>query len=373
MTIKFVCFKSFAAIAAFLLASGCASVIDVKRYSGPGQKGARYSLPEPYLLVKPKPDGTATYDWVFLPNKENEYAVEASSFLSAYTLELALENGFLKSAAFNVTATTTASKLAELVGEVTAVKKDTEVAAEKAADKAASDKVAADEKTANDRVAAADKAIADANAAVVTAQAEVEFYASPEGSAAKAETVLAAKLTLAKAQATLTEMQRRRAALPFTSAGARDSGTAGGPAKLKQAWGPMLFRLVQTAKGVELKAVSFQEKVDTAGSIKVTGGSAGDDKIKLTLSKVTKDATSTIVTFTSSAGIELGTGPMQVNRKGDNNSVDTKVVLTKGGDDKSHVMTFSALLPPGDYTAMVPFKQPKVTEETANTLQFKVQ
>jgi len=79
---------------ATLLLAGCTTIIDVERYTGT-QQGLRYSLPATYLLVTPKADGSATYEWVSLPDPANEYVVRATSFLSKYTLDLTFDNGML--------------------------------------------------------------------------------------------------------------------------------------------------------------------------------------------------------------------------------------------------------------------------------------
>jgi len=73
---------------------GCTTIIDVERYTGT-QQGLRYSLPATYLLVTPKADGSATYEWVSLPDPGNEYVVRATSWLSKYTLDLTFDNGML--------------------------------------------------------------------------------------------------------------------------------------------------------------------------------------------------------------------------------------------------------------------------------------
>jgi hypothetical protein len=88
--------RDLAPCAALLLVAvaGCTTIIDVERYTGT-QQGLRYSLPATYLLVTPKADGSATYEWVSLPDPGNEYVVRATSWLSKYTLDLTFDNGML--------------------------------------------------------------------------------------------------------------------------------------------------------------------------------------------------------------------------------------------------------------------------------------
>jgi hypothetical protein len=84
--------------------AGCTTIIDVERYTGT-QQGLRYSLPATYLLVTPKSDGSATYEWVSLPDPGNEYVVRATSWLSKYTLDLTFDNGMLTKVASKQDAT----------------------------------------------------------------------------------------------------------------------------------------------------------------------------------------------------------------------------------------------------------------------------
>ncbi len=84
--------------------AGCTTIIDVERYTGT-QQGLRYSLPATYLLVTPKADGSATYEWVSLPDPGNEYVVRATSWLSKYTLDLTFDNGMLTKVASKQDAT----------------------------------------------------------------------------------------------------------------------------------------------------------------------------------------------------------------------------------------------------------------------------
>lgn len=114
-------------------------------------------MPEPYLLVKPKADGTATYEWVFLPDRNNEYVVAPKSLFATYKMTVATENGFLTSASFDGTANEVASKLASVVGDVNAANKTSESAAQKAIEQAAQTKAAADETAFNTKLAAAQR------------------------------------------------------------------------------------------------------------------------------------------------------------------------------------------------------------------------
>ena len=82
--------------AAALLLAACTTWVDVKPYTGK-EEGYRYSLPAPFLLVQPQPDGTATYTWIYLPDKSKTFAIEQHSFISKFTLDVTLQNGLLTS------------------------------------------------------------------------------------------------------------------------------------------------------------------------------------------------------------------------------------------------------------------------------------
>jgi hypothetical protein len=76
------------------LLAGCVTNITVTPDDGTG--ALTYSLPSTYLLVTPAADGSATYQWVCLPDENAKYQVKAGSFLAKYTLDVQIQNGLLK-------------------------------------------------------------------------------------------------------------------------------------------------------------------------------------------------------------------------------------------------------------------------------------
>ena len=58
--------------------TSCISVVKVEKFTGK-ENGLRYSLPATYLLVTPKSDGTASYEWVYLPDPDNDLPPENRS------------------------------------------------------------------------------------------------------------------------------------------------------------------------------------------------------------------------------------------------------------------------------------------------------
>jgi methionine-rich copper-binding protein CopC len=79
---------SFVALA--FLASGCAH-LDVKQVTKSNQdsvEGVRIYLPKPFLVATPQADGTVNFDFVFLPDKSQEYAIQPSEGLASYTFQV---------------------------------------------------------------------------------------------------------------------------------------------------------------------------------------------------------------------------------------------------------------------------------------------
>lgn len=321
------------------------------------QKGFRYSMPEPYLLVKPKADGTATYEWVFLPDRNNEYVVAPKSLFATYKMTVATENGFLTSASFDGTANEVASKLASVVGDVNAANKTSESAAQKAIEQAAQTKAAADETAFNTKLAAAQKAVADAEATQTSAEAELKFYESDAGKGAKDEVKLAAQLAKQKADATLALMNKRLQDLLVSSSGAKDAGAA--EPGIKHAMGPVLFKLVQTANSVSLVQVDIQRTFETSGTpAKETSPPAGAAPT-LTAKNVSNTAGTTVVDFSASAAIEIVNDALLTLNKGNVAYDKSKVVYKKGAGDKQYQATFKPTLPAGKYTLLVVYDKDK--------------
>jgi len=121
-----------AAVAAFSLTS-CISNVTSRPYTGT-EHGVHYWLPKTFLLVTPQADGTVTYQWLYLPNRNREYVVEQSSFLAAFTFDIQVNNGLLKSIGAKEDSTALAAKFATDAGSVaTAYTQAAQAAAQKQA------------------------------------------------------------------------------------------------------------------------------------------------------------------------------------------------------------------------------------------------
>lgn len=115
MKTKMLCFT-----AAIFLAS-CTQVT-VKRIdpSGKGQeKGIRYSLPKPFILVTPSHDGSVAVEVMMMPDPDNTYAIASYSFLSTYALDMGVEKGMLKRVGSKIDSTQVASDAIKASGAVT--------------------------------------------------------------------------------------------------------------------------------------------------------------------------------------------------------------------------------------------------------------
>jgi hypothetical protein len=61
-----------------LALGGCATFVESERAT-PTSEGLRYSLPAPFLMVTPKPDGTLDVTTVNLPDPDNTYTLRTKS------------------------------------------------------------------------------------------------------------------------------------------------------------------------------------------------------------------------------------------------------------------------------------------------------
>jgi hypothetical protein len=249
---------------------GCASWVTVEKASTTSS-GLRYSLTSTYLLMKPASDGTVIYEWLSLPDRSKEYAVKTRSLFSTYTMDVELEHGILK----KVTAKPDSSAVAtSALGQAATVLQAQETA---------------EAKTAEAQSTAASAAIDSLKTELATAEAterkaKVEYDkaamteklykppsdVTPQERLAAAVATKLAEIDLSSATAEVARLKALLAATP----GARVPGArkfAGDPPA--KAWGPLLFRVVQTNGAVKLQAVNLQEAYETYGATVPKDGS----------------------------------------------------------------------------------------------------
>lgn len=321
--------------------AGCVSIVKVDQFTGK-EKGLRYSLPTNFLLVSPKADGTASYDWVNLPDPNNEYVIDTCSFMSTYTMDITITDGMLKKVASKTDDTAVVAKMLDSAQSVytSKVKAEYDVAKEAA-------------KKESENKAAALKAIADAKLELAQVKAVLAEYESA-GTGAKPEDVLTAKVNVAKAQAKLDALLE--AAKMYDGAMNAPGGSA---LEDGQAWGPVLFRVVQYVDGngknnVKLVAVDAQLGFDTGTAAAPAAPPKPKQSFKFNGSS----------TFESGKKVEFKlTGDIDMAEVKDEQDLhlginvyeDAKAKITLQPDKKSVNASIPKVLPDGEYTFIISY------------------
>ncbi len=352
------------ALAVFCLGlTNCITVTHVEKFTG-NEKGIRYSLPATYLLVTPKSDGTADYNWVYLPDPQNEYAVETYSFMSKYTIDLSFENNLLKKVSLKADNTTVAAKLADAAQSVYTTRA---TAASDAAKKVA------------DKKSAAQKAIADAQLELSQAKAalmKLEELGKNKDNGITAADIAAAEVKVAQAQAKVDSLKQES----IKELGAMNAPKdAEGMNRTGQAWGPVLFKVVQyedekKEDNVKLVAVNIQHTFDTATAVTPKLPVAAQafyfkGSSRLTASEVKK--------FSVVADQEIFKvySDKAILYK-DNKLIEHStygLTFTLQPDNKTVVINFSKGLPAGKYKMTLPYST-KATEKpkSDSSISFEV-
>ena len=237
-----------------MMVSGCTTTMSSK-HSIHNEKGIRYYLPAPHLLVTPKSDGTATFEIIYLPDPNNSYTLNLESHFSSATFDIQLADGMLKSLNLNAEAqnipdetlkTANALKLKQIEN------KDAEKKAEKTAKE--------------ERVKAAQKAEEELRSKeneLFLAEAKLEFYKKqPQGTFSDDQ--------LRDAEWKIEELRIQKEFLEKVKENFSDVNALNVPkpeldSSLKNAFGPVLFRILPTDNGgVKLVAVEEQKGFQTS-------------------------------------------------------------------------------------------------------------
>jgi hypothetical protein len=218
---------SFLALTTAAVACGCTTLVQSERASATTE-GIEYSLPVPVIRVTPQADGTMAVAVDYLPDPDATYVLRTASFGSSYTLDVQRENGMLKSVSLDAKADDVAKSVIEAQADLVKARQD---AAVKDRDEAAA---AAAEQA---------KTLGAAKLALAVAEAKLEAL---ESNNATADQLLAARLEVAGARATLGFL--RGAAGGSNAAALRPSALApdqlGNDSKEVVAAAPVLFRVV---------------------------------------------------------------------------------------------------------------------------------
>lgn len=256
-----------------LLSVGCVSRMTVSKVSAGSEKGIRYYLPKPYLLVSPAPDGTVVVEKVFLPDPNFYYAVDTKSYAGKYKASVQLdEKGILKKVVWNTTDTESTKAALDAAANLQKARIDADVAAAKAADEKA--------KKAADARAAAVAAVEAARLELAQAEAALTVYEQAFGANSTEATLLAARANVEKAKMKLLAAQEALAQLDAATAQQATDTDTSALREVKsvadipdekwpvRAWGPVLYEIVEEhedapggrkrATKVSLRAVSEQ-------------------------------------------------------------------------------------------------------------------
>lgn len=253
------------AVAGCLLLGGCVSVVTVKKADPKNDEatpGLRYYLPQVFLQVTPAADGTITVEKLYLPDRRHQYAVSASSYLSAHTLDVERdEKGFLKSVVFSADSSAVAQQALTSAANLRAAQIDQKSAKAKAdADQAKAD--------ADKTKAALDAADAARKAAAITLDAaqkkldlllQIKAESSPPSDIGAQ--IVAARLAVTDAQVKKDAADAAyNALLDHSKSMNAGAGNAGGEDSFPKAMEPVFYRVDMDATSVKLVQAFEQHK-----------------------------------------------------------------------------------------------------------------
>jgi hypothetical protein len=265
-----------------LIVSGCYSCLKVRKITSQNindVKGIRYSLPKPFLMVKPSEtgDGSFTVEVVYLPDESQTYAVDAKTGMGSHTLTVELNNSLLKKISWSKDQTAVPSEAIRIAGQLSKSEFDRrkeEKSAQETEAKAALEKVKTLEKEVRDKQLALELA----NTELVSLENSIgdEGKATPE----QKEALRLARLAVKKAQI---ELEAKEIELKEAQDSYSDFTNAlNKPKETEGTYGPMFYEIVDTVDyrtdqgRIELKPVewktlvsgsnpskTFQEKFET--------------------------------------------------------------------------------------------------------------
>lgn len=242
--------------------AGCISTVRVTRVDGtnPNAAGIRYFLPQVFLVLTPKPDGTMSVETRYLPDPAHEYTVTTTSLLGNYTIEInRSEEGFLETVSFSSNNTELAKQLISSHATVRAA--EIEASSAKAKLEAEQAKAASDARAA--ATAAAALVLAEAQTALRVATAKVDLLRAAQGRpgapADLPSQLLAAEAAQAEAAMRIDIVRERQVGVAFNPA----SANAPAPGKYLKAPEPVFLRVKMLKDDVELIQAFEQTSRDT--------------------------------------------------------------------------------------------------------------
>lgn len=223
-------------------------------------KGLRFHLPKPYILVKPNNAGGIEVEPIFLPDQTEEYAVETSVYLASQNFSITIDEGMLKKVTYKPDQTAVLSELAKSAGAVSQ-----EVISKKAEQvKAKTDQA---KKTLEERqkkkteLDTAQAELERAQFALTQANVKLSDFDSTFGTTLTLEqqgarnalraAIREAEFEVRVKNARVTELQQELDVLT-------DAPTDASVNEIFPVPGAILFEVLNTAHGAELKPVEFE-------------------------------------------------------------------------------------------------------------------
>ncbi len=201
-------------------------------------------------MVQPQADGSATYNWAYLPDPDNTYSIQQHAYLSKFTLDATLANGLLAKVNDQSDSSGLASKLLDAAQSTYAAKQQA---------------MATQAKTDTATLSSAKTAATAAALSLQQAQEEMDILnadkdaTAPQKLAAKLK-VADAKLAAAQTQKAVDDLQAQK------DQGVQQQSVQQLAAAGQTQWGPIMFRLVQDNNGgAKLVQVNTQANFPTVG------------------------------------------------------------------------------------------------------------
>ncbi len=117
--------QRFSVVMLPLVLGACISRIDVKKINNADinavtkAKGVRYSLPQPFVIGTPQPNGKVSYRIEYLPDPDNEYAVNSWSFMAKHKMNLTRNaNGMLKTVTYTQDGSAVPAAMVDTAGNI---------------------------------------------------------------------------------------------------------------------------------------------------------------------------------------------------------------------------------------------------------------
>lgn len=350
-------------VSVMALLSGCVSWLASEKATDSAE-GIRYSLPQPFLLVTPKPDGTLDVEQVLLPDTSQTYTIRQPSFIASHTLNVELDNQMLKAVDLSADTGVVPGKAIEAYGDYR---------------KAAIEAEAAQAKTEQEKSAAAKKRVADAELAVAKANAVVEYLEPNKADVLVAPEYLKAQVALQQAEAELDAAQDAARELGIEGFNVPKTGTTPAPT----AYGPVLYRIKQivcaevrkvspaatdppqcadknTQYAIQLVATLFEGKQQPELDTSKIALPPEDKPAKFALdpeADISSGNNTVLVTSTTLKVAEIDPDPARRSiHETDGTELSQEPIITKFSNGRKLKIGFPKKLPAGEYVVTMSLK-----------------